>query len=93
MINTQEKVNNQDLNNINSFINEFDSEVVTVSEEVVSPVTRYISSLVTLQYRKSVEEIENTKLGNKLVKRRNLQQIMQESFFCGANRFGNNFIA
>ena len=93
MINTQEKVNNQDLNNINSFINEFDSEVVTVSEEVVSPVTRYISSLVTLQYRKSVEEIENTKIGNKLVKRRNLQQIMQESFFCGANRFGNNFIA
>ena len=37
--------------------------------------------------------IENTKVGNKLKRKRNLQQVMRESFFYGANRFGNNFIA
>ena len=26
-------------------------------------------------------------------RKRNLQQVMQESFFYGSNRFGNNFIA
>ena len=43
--------------------------------------------------KKSVEDIENTKVGNKLKRKRNLQQVMRESFFSGANRFGNNFIA
>ena len=93
MLNTQETVKTEEIKNINSFIRAFDSNVVTVEEEVASPVSRYISSLVCGQYQKSVEDIENTKVGNKIVKRRNLQQIMQESFFCGANRFGNNFIA
>ena len=49
--------------------------------------------LVTSQYEQSVYAINNTKLGNKRTRKRNLQQIMQESFFAGANRFGNNFIA
>jgi len=40
-----------------------------------------------------VKENENTIVGNKLKRKRNLQQIMKESFFYGANRFGNNFIA
>ncbi|MBD9222841.1 hypothetical protein EGQ24_06570, partial [bacterium] len=56
-------------------------------------VTRYINSLVTSCYQKSVDEIANTKVGNKVVRKRNLQQVMRESFFYGANRFGNNFIA
>ena len=69
--------------------------MVTVEEEtpVETPVSKYISSLVCGQYAKSVEDIENTKVGNKLKRKRNLQQVMRESFFYGANRFGNNFIA
>ena len=46
--------------------------------------------------RKSIEnilDIENTKVGNKKIRKRSLQQVMQESFFYGSNRFGNNFIA
>ena len=52
-----------------------------------------MTSLVSGLYNKSVEDIANTNVGNKIVRKRNLQQVMKESFFYGANRFGNNFIA
>ena len=58
-----------------------------------TPVALYISSLVCGQYQKAVSDIENTKIGNKITRKRKLQQVMQESFFYGSNRFGNNFIA
>ena len=43
--------------------------------------------------QKSVDDIANTNTSNKRTRKRSLQQVMQESFFYGANRFGNNFIA
>ena len=98
MLFTVDTLKTEELNSINNFFanidNEFDA-VVTVEEEtpVETPVSKYISSLVCGQYAKAVEDIENTKVGNKLKRKRNLQQIMKESFFYGANRFGNNFIA
>ena len=98
MIFIKETVNTEDLNNINKFFveidNEFDS-VNTVEDEaqVENSVSRYITSLVSSQYQKSIKDIENTKIGNKRTRKRSLQQVMQESFFAGANRFGNNFIA
>ena len=98
MLFTADIIKNHDLNSINNFFanidNEFDA-VVTVTEEtpVETPVSKYISSLVCGQYAKAIEDIENTKVGNKLKRKRNLQQVMKESFFYGANRFGNNFIA
>ena len=93
-----ETIKTEDLNSINNFFANIDNEfeaVATVEndEKVETPVTRYISSLVCGQYAKAVEEIENTKVGNRLKRKRNLQQVMRESFFYGANRFGNNFIA
>ena len=94
MLFTVDTINTEELNSINNFFanidNEFDA-VVTVEEE--TPVAKYISSLVCGQYAKAVEEIENTKVGNRLKRKRNLQQVMRESFFYGSNRFGNNFIA
>ena len=98
MLFTVETIKNEDLNSINNFFanidNEFDA-VVTVEEDaqVETPVAKYISSLVCGQYAKAVEDIENTVVGNRLKRKRNLQQVMRESFFYGANRFGNNFIA
>ncbi len=98
MLFTVETIKNEDLNSINNFFanidNEFDA-VVTVEDEaqVETPVAKYISSLVCGQYAKAVEDIENTVVGNRLKRKRNLQQVMRESFFYGANRFGNNFIA
>ena len=98
MLFTADILKTEELNSINNFFanidNEFDA-VVTVEEEtpVETPVSKYISSLVCGQYAKSVEDIENTKVGNRLKRKRNLQQVMKESFFYGANRFGNNFIA
>ena len=90
-----ETISNKEIESINNFFNEFESvETVSVEEaKQETTVTKYINSLVTSCYQKSVDEIANTKVGNKVVRKRNLQQVMRESFFCGANRFGNNFIA
>ena len=96
MLFTTEKVSNEELNSINNFFDSFEKELTTVSPENAQQetnVSRYITSLATGCYAKSVQEIANTNVGNKIVRKRNLQQVMQESFFYGANRFGNNFIA
>jgi len=91
-------VQSEDLDKVNNFFNQFENEFEAVktveSEEIIeTPVSKYINSLVCAQYQKSIDEIENTKVGNRVVRKRNLQQVMRESFFYGANRFGNNFIA
>ena len=98
MLFTTENLNIENINTLNNFftntVDEFEP-VVTIEEEAQeqSNDTKYINSLVCNQYQKSIEDIENTVVGNKLKRKRNLQQIMKESFFYGANRFGNNFIA
>ena len=96
MLFTTTTIKNEELNTVNNIFsnieNEFDA-VEVVEEEVETPVSKYISSLVLGQYQKSVEAIENTVVGNVRNRKRTLQQVMQESFFAGANRFGNNFIA
>ena len=96
MLFTETKVSNEELNKINEFFNEVEAELTTVSPEEAqakTPVSKYITSLVSGLYTKSVSDIANTKVGNKVIRKRNLQQVMQESFFYGSNRFGNNFIA
>ena len=96
MLFTTETISNKEINSINNFFNEFESAVETVSVEEAekeTTVTKYLNSLVTSCYQKSVDDIANTKVGNRVVRKRNLQQVMRESFFYGANRFGNNFIA
>lgn len=57
------------------------------------PQQTFMASVANEYYKKSIEDINNTKIGNKAVRKKNFQQIMKESFFYGANRFGNNFIA
>ncbi len=98
MLFTTNSVRTEDLNKTNNFFVQFDNEfeavnVVEEQEIVETPVSKYISSLVCGQYQKAVEDIENTVVGNRVKRKRNLQQVMQESFFYGSNRFGNNFIA
>ena len=99
MLFVKETVKSEELNTINNFFaeldNEFDSVKTIQANEEQEPtnVSLYITSLVSNQYQKSIEDIQNTKVGNKIKRKRNLQQVMQESFFYGANRFGNNFIA
>ena len=94
MLFTTQTIENKEIESINNFFNEFEA-VQTVEDEtpVQSTVSQYLTSLVSSQYKKAVEDIENTKVGNRVIRKRNLQQVMQESFFYGANRFGNNFIA
>ncbi len=96
MLFTSNAISNEELQSINNFFDSIEREITTVTPqeaEEETSVSRYMTSLVTGLYNKSVEDIANTKVGNKLVRKRNLQQVMKESFFYGANRFGNNFIA
>ena len=96
MLFTTENIKSAELNSIHNFFEEFDSEIKTVSPEESlneTSVSKYINSLVSSCYKKSVQDIENTHVGNKITRKRNLKQAMRESFFYGANRFGNNFIA
>ena len=93
MLFTESKITNEELNSIVDFFEGFETEASVSSEIAETPVTKYITSLTTGLYAKSVEDIANTNVGNKIVRKRNLQQVMRESFFYGANRFGNNFIA
>ena len=95
MLFTTETIKNKEIEAINNFFNEFDAVETVAPEEAEKEtvVSKYITSLVTSCYQKSVEDIANTRVGNKITRKRNLQQVMRESFFYGANRFGNNFIA
>ena len=92
-----ESVKTEELNRINNFLNQYEDDAVkTIDAEEVNEapcLSKYITSVVSAQYKDSVEKIANTVVGNKLRRKRNFLQIMQESFFYGANRFGNNFIA
>ena len=95
MLFVTETVKSEELNNIQNFFNEFEAvETVDVNEtQEPSNVSLYLTSLVSGQYQKSVEDIQGTKVGSSIKRRKNLQQVMRESFFYGANRFGTNFIA
>ena len=96
MLFIKNSISNEELNSINTFFDSFENEVNTVSPEEATKetsVSKYITSLATGAYTKSVQDIANTNTENKIIRKRNLQQIMKESFFYGANRFGNNFIA
>lgn len=91
MLFIENKISNEELESITNFFESFEDDMTNVTSD--NSVAKYITSLSTSLYAKSVEDIANTKVGNKVVKKRNLQQVMKESFFYGANRFGNNFIA
>ncbi len=96
MLFTTETISNKEIESINNFFNDFEAVETVAPEEVEKEtnVSKYLHSLVTSCYQKSVEDIANTQVGrNRAVRKRSLQQVMQESFFYGANRFGRNFIA
>ena len=96
MLFVNQSINSEELNKVNNFFAQYHEDIKTVAPEEVeveTTVSKYITSLVSNQYQKSIEDIENTKVGNKRIRKRSLQQVMQESFFSGSNRFGNNFIA
>ena len=66
-----ETISNKEIESINNFFNEFESvETVSVEEaQKETTVTRYINSLVTSCYQKSVDEIANTPTINSFFKR------------------------
>ena len=84
----------EEIDSVSKYLDEHDTSVeIQENNNRVNAVSKYISSLTTSFYAKSVDDIANTHVGNTLKRKKNFQQIMQQSFFYGANRFGNNFIA
>ena len=51
------------------------------------------SNAISDTYKNTSDAINNVKIGDKLVIRKSLTDLMKQSFFHGANRFGTNFIA
>lgn len=51
------------------------------------------SDAVTSAYKNTSEAISEVDLNDKKVVKKTLTQMMKQSFFHGANRFGTNFIA
>lgn len=51
------------------------------------------SNAISEQYRETSEALNDVKLNDKLVIRKSLTELMKQSFFHGANRYGTNFIA
>ena len=96
MLFTETKISNEEVNSIREYMDSIETDLTTVSPDDATQetnVSKYITSLANNCYAKSVEAIANTDVTHRIVRKRNLQQRMRESFFYGANRFGNNFIA
>ncbi len=51
------------------------------------------SDAVTSAYKDTSKALKEVDLNDKKVVKKTLTQIMKQSFFHGANRFGTNFIA
>ena len=51
------------------------------------------SDAVTSTYKTTSDAIKDVDVNNKRVIKKTLSQMMKQSFFQGANRFGTNFIA
>ena len=51
------------------------------------------SNAVSDTYKTTSDAIKDVKLNDKLIIRKSLTDLMKQSFFHGANRFGTNFIA
>ena len=66
-------VKTEEVNSISNLFAEIENEFapVAVTEEVVeeTPVSKYITSLVSSQYQRSIEDIENTNVCNKRTRR------------------------
>ena len=80
-------------NQVSDLFDVIDDTPQTKETNEILPQKMFVTSVADEYYKKSIEDINNTTVGNKAVRRKNFQQIMKESFFYGANRFGNNFIA
>ena len=100
--NDQNKEDNVTLSNkVADFLDGLDDTQVGEQYHFVDPQTVkkalpqsvFMASIASEYYTKAKDDIANTSVGNKAVRKKNFRQVMQESFFYGSNRYGTNFIA
>jgi len=85
-------------NKVSDFLGGLDDKSYTpydlgLDEPDKRPQSIFVASVASEYYSKAQQDIANTKVGNKTVRKKNFKQVMQESFFYGSNRYGTNFIA
>jgi len=68
-------------------------KIIGVSRDLGTPLHNLFTETASTMYQSSVEGIQNTNYGDRIVRRKKMNQVVKETFFYGANRFGNNFIA
>ena len=96
----QAKISDNELSNkVADFLDDIDNDNsyaqydLNINNDNVLPQKVFVASIASEYYNKAQEDIANTNVSNKAVRKKNFKQVMQESFFYGSNRFGNNFIA
>ena len=55
--------------------------------------TLLFSNAISDTYKETSSAIKEVKLNEKMIIRKSLSELMKQSFFQGASRFGTNFIA
>lgn len=68
-------------------------KIIGVSRDLGTPLNNYFREIASGMYAQSVYDIQHTNYGDRLIRKKKMNKVITETFFYGANRFGNNFIA
>lgn len=68
-------------------------KIIGVSRDLGTPLNNYFKEIASGMYAQSVYDIQHTNYGDRLIRKKKMNKVITETFFYGANRFGNNFIA
>ena len=67
--------------------------IIGVSRDLGTPLNNYFREIASGMYAQAVYDIQHTNYGDRLIRKKKMNKVITETFFYGANRFGNNFIA
>ena len=68
-------------------------KIIGVSRDLGTPLNNYFKEIASGMYAQAVYDIQHTNYGDRLIRKKKMNKVITETFFYGANRFGNNFIA
>lgn len=70
------------------------AEVLQIAEiKNTANATMFLSQTISQQYKKISEDLDSTRAPKKRARKKTMKELMQRSFFHGANWMGSNFIA
>ena len=69
------------------------NKIKQLREDKTMATMLLFSDAVTSAYKDTSKALKEVDLGDKKIVKKTLSQLMKQSFFHGANRYGTNFIA